>query len=825
MKSFRNIVSSKKDKFVKNLNYKIKNGKIVSWKDFKKLKKFSKSETKLDDDKMNSFQNFYANLYCDHHASVDTATKDTLLEEAINMASSSSNPSEILNDPFTIEELNNAINSLKNGKASSFDMISNEIIKSFSACTRVLLLKLFNLCLSSGTYFWGRSVITPIHKKGSYSNPDNYRAIAVCSCIGKLLSTMLLDRLIIHRNLTYPDPSNQCGFTKGCQCNDHILTLLTIMEKYKLHKKKVYAVFIDLRKAFDLVCRQALLYKLASYQVDGGYFKLIQDMYSTSSGHIKLNGRICDPFDIRKGTEQGHPLSPELFKAYFKELSDLLNSSDTNNPLLSNVRITHLAWADDVVILALDRASLDKQLQIIEDYCRKWGLEINVAKTKFMIINGRRSNTQPPDTGPRINGDELEQVSSYCYLGIIISSNGSLSHAIKSLSQKGLGALFSLRRTIDRRFIDPKNLNSLFHSLISPIITYGCQVWLPVSSIIRSLSCTSSSTSSSTASSSSDDKILSLFSGQSYEKVYLRHLKYLLGINRRSSNAAAWGETGSYPLIINCLGRCVQYFHRTINLDDKHFAKAAVKEQINSSLSWFKGIKTLIDSFDNEISPSDYEMNSSPFLNALVMADLSSSSNIITSLKAIFQNSWKGTLAKSSKLSFYNSVKDTFAWESYLDAGIVSSFNERRSTSQIRCSSHKLNIETGRYNNISRQERLCDFCLSSGSNINPVEVESEDHVLHHCPQGAATRSSFNQRINVIRSTSSNIPNFNIAETFPSNLQVISLDPVTVKKLIRTSCRHLHKIYHKILKFKKDLQSSSNGSSAISASRLSSNFPT
>ena len=112
-------------------------------------------------------------------------------------------------------------------------------------------------------------------------------------------------------------------------------------------------------------------------------------MYSNSTGRIKLNGKISRPFQILKGTEQGHPLSPELFKVYFKELSDLLNGLPTNCPLLSDISVTHLAWADDVVILALDRKSLDKQLHTIEEYCRKWGLEINISKTKYMLFNGK----------------------------------------------------------------------------------------------------------------------------------------------------------------------------------------------------------------------------------------------------------------------------------------------------------------------------------------------------------------------------------------------------------------------------------------------------
>ena len=476
VKSFRKLIKSKKDRFFKSLNNKIRHGKVVSWRDFKKLKKFVKSDAKLDDQKLNTFHEFYQNLYSDHHSTIDQMTKTILLDEALSSSNLPSQYSDsILNSPFTKEELDNAISSLKNGKASSFVLISNEIIKSLN-------LKLFNLCLSSGSYFWNNSVITPIFKKGSQSNPDNYRAIAVCSCIGKLLSSMLLSRLIIHRSSASPDPPNQCGFTKGSQCNDHILTLLTIVEKYKLIKKKVHAVFIDLRKAFDLVCRQALLYKLSSYGVSGGFFQILKDMYSNSTGHIKLNGKISRPFQILKGTEQGHPLSPELFKVYFKELSDLLNGLPTNCPLLSSISVTHLAWADDVVILALDRKSLDKQLQTIEDYCRKWGLEINISKTKYMLFNGKNT-----ESCPSINGSVLEQVTCYTYLGITISSNGKLTQAINCLSNKGLGSLFGLRRTVDRRFIDAKCHDQLFQTLINPILTYGCQIWLPLSPFISSI--------------------------------------------------------------------------------------------------------------------------------------------------------------------------------------------------------------------------------------------------------------------------------------------------------------------------------------------------
>ena len=119
------------------------------------------------------------------------------------------------------------------GKSASDDMICNEILKSLSEANLMLLCKVFNQCLSSCTYPWNNSIISPLHKKGCKTDPDNYRAVAVSSTIGKLFSTVILNRLIKYKDDEKPDPVNQLGFAKGAQTYDHILTLNTITSKYK----------------------------------------------------------------------------------------------------------------------------------------------------------------------------------------------------------------------------------------------------------------------------------------------------------------------------------------------------------------------------------------------------------------------------------------------------------------------------------------------------------------------------------------------------------------------------------------------------------------
>ena len=77
-------------------------------------------------------------------------------------------------------------------------------------------------------------------------------------------------------------------------------------------------------------------------------------MYSNSTGQIKLSGYVSNKIFIKKGTEQGHPLSPDLFKLYIKDLSSKLDFE--NCPKLLDVIVSHLLWADDLILYTCIRS-------------------------------------------------------------------------------------------------------------------------------------------------------------------------------------------------------------------------------------------------------------------------------------------------------------------------------------------------------------------------------------------------------------------------------------------------------------------------------------
>ena len=275
-------------------------------------------------------------------------------------------PLDTINEEITSDELTLCIKMLKKGKAVAEDLIPNEFLKASTGNMLSAVLNLFNQCLNQGVYPWTTSLVTPLHKKGCVYDPNNYRAIAVASNLGKAFFSILLQRLISFRRSTHPDADNQLGFCQGAQTADHIFTLTTCIEKYVTKgRKRIYSCFVDYAKAFDSVCREALLYKLWKMGVQGRFFDCIQCMNTNSTTKVKLLNKLSDKIDIICGTEHGHPMSPELFKSFIHQLSLDLNALvNINVPLLNSNRITHLLSADDLVFLALDGAGLQAMLDV-----------------------------------------------------------------------------------------------------------------------------------------------------------------------------------------------------------------------------------------------------------------------------------------------------------------------------------------------------------------------------------------------------------------------------------------------------------------------------
>ena len=109
---------------------------------------------------------------------------------------------------------------------------------------------------------WSNNFLKAIYKKGAADDPANYRGLAIGSVLAKLYSTILLNRIEIYATTKGIISVNQIGFIKGCRTADHIYLLKTLITKYTKNRGRLYAAFIDFKKAYDTVNRDTLLKNL-----------------------------------------------------------------------------------------------------------------------------------------------------------------------------------------------------------------------------------------------------------------------------------------------------------------------------------------------------------------------------------------------------------------------------------------------------------------------------------------------------------------------------------------------------------------------------------
>ena len=353
---------------------------------------------------------------------------------------------EELNSEISFHEIENVVSKLKTRKAVGDDRISNEVLK--CKAVHLTLYKLFCLCFHTGMIpsVWRNALIKQI-PKGSTKDPYvqlNYRGISLISCESKLYSSLINNRVIKYCNLLGLFPEEQNGFRQNRSCEDHIFSLSSIIKNRLCQKKDLFCAFIDLGKGFDWVNRDLLLYKLIEYGVDGNIYKAIKAILTGTTSCVMLNNEDCaDWFENMSGVRQGDPLSPTLFSLFINDLARQLKSE---GPVLQvgNTKINILLYAEDMVLFAENEENLQYLLGIMNDWCFKWRLKVNKNKTK--IIHFRTVRKAPTNVVFKYGNDDLEVVSRYKYLGIILDEHLKFDTCSRPLAESGGRALGSVKK-------------------------------------------------------------------------------------------------------------------------------------------------------------------------------------------------------------------------------------------------------------------------------------------------------------------------------------------------------------------------------------------
>ena len=208
----------------------------------------------------------------------------------------------------------------------------------------------------------------------------------------------------------------QAGFRAGRSTTEQILNLRILCEKYLQHQQNLYHVFIDLKKAFDRVRHAALWATMRKYTISANLVRTIEQLYDKATSAVQMNGSIGEWFRTTVGVSQGCLLSPTLFNI----LSEALEEHD-GKVSIGGRNITNLRFADDIDVLAEEEQELEALVESLDKTCTRYKMEISAEKTKLMTNSANDIQREI-----KVKGQKLGTVTSFKYLGAVVSDDGSL---------------------------------------------------------------------------------------------------------------------------------------------------------------------------------------------------------------------------------------------------------------------------------------------------------------------------------------------------------------------------------------------------------------
>ena len=382
-------------------------------------------------------------------------------------------PRPLVTPPLTdlninADKLLKRLKGLNVSKSPGPDKMHPRIIREVSESIIPVIHTLFTKSIQTGELpnDWKKANITAIYKKGTKSDPGNYRPVSLTCILCKECEKEVKEAIVQHFLANHLFSNKQYAFIKG---RSTLLQFLKVLEEWTEILDKggtIDNINMDFSKAFDKVPHRRLIYKLKQYGIEGNILRWIENFLSNRQQAVIVNGHSSESKPVLSGIPQGSVLGALLFIIYINDMPEIVNSN-------------MYLFADDTkffhqVQSIEDAISIQDDIRQLEEWSRSWLLKFHPDKCVVLRIS---LNSDQPNYKYKLQNKSLKHVNETKDLGVIVDSELKFSTHIAKTVNKANSIMGTIRRSF--KYLNYQTFKTIFCAHVRIYLEYANPFWSP----------------------------------------------------------------------------------------------------------------------------------------------------------------------------------------------------------------------------------------------------------------------------------------------------------------------------------------------------------
>ena len=391
------------------------------------------------------------------------------------MEFSDSKPRPVFKMPLlAVYEVGKIISNLQSKKSCGADSVNANTLKMALPYIVESLTYVFNLCITNNVFPKRLKVakVVPLPKVKNPSDISDFRPISLLPVLSKPLEKHMqkhMSNYIEESDLFY---QYQSGFRKNHSCQTALIRLCDSWYRAINNSELVGTVFLDLKKAFDLVDHEILLSKIHIYFRDKDTTLLLKSYLSNRTQYVHNAGLSSSHGRIMYGVPQGSILGPLLFCLFINDLPFCLKGLDVVCDIFADDNSLHTHDKNLEVI----NTNLQEGLNRINDWCIRNKMMLNPTKTKAMILATRQKHQlKPLCLKLSLGTSKIQQVEYHKLLGVIIDQKFTWEHHINHICKTVARNVYLLK--LLSNYVKVEHLKIFFFAHCMSHLNYASPIW------------------------------------------------------------------------------------------------------------------------------------------------------------------------------------------------------------------------------------------------------------------------------------------------------------------------------------------------------------